>query len=531
MPDSEFDKQVQEELQGLRLRPSAAVWENVEKEIRRKKRRRVAILFWLVAAIGLLGYSGYRLTQRQETTLAANPVPAAGRPEQQPPASASTNSSTPTDKQPAKSNLPNGALQDQDGAVNSRTDHTTESAPSTPSIVDNNKTADKKSNNTNSNFSHNISPLKQKQQQADITKKHSRNGHSTDPRTVIVNGRTQKQRPGKFPVQKSDSPETEGSLAETNGSAKDPATAVTNNGNEVKPVTPITTDTETTELHKDSAVAQVEKKDSIAEVKAPVVKKQGKTSKIKWALDLAVGASGPIKSPFLLGTEKSNSDRNYSSPANQGGIWGPVPPAGGFGPVYVPRSDIKPGPAARIGVLAEFPVSKRISLSTGLQYQYQSNNIRIGYYKDTSLVFSNYASQMVSVRAVYQGSQQKTFTNRYHYLQVLFNFHWQMNNSKKLPLMLNTGFTAGYLLSSNGLVYDSLQGGIYYHDNNAFNRFQLSFSTGVSFRFNTKGAFQWSVGPEFNMGLRRLVKAEYDKKQYPVFLGVNAKMYLPSRRK
>lgn len=531
MPESEFDKQVQEELQGLRLRPSAAVWENVEKELRRKKRRRVAILFWLVAAIGLLGYSGYRFTQKQETILAANPVPSATLPEQQLPATSSTNSLIATDKQPVESNLPNGTLQNTDRAVNSNTDRNTESTLSTQSTTDNDRTAGKKSTIKDNALSDKNAPRSAKgKQHGGAAKKRSLKGSSTDPQAGVVNGKSKKQKPQRSPVKK-DTPAEEGSLTGTNGSAKDPATAVVTN-NETNPVTSVTTLNENTELNKDSALAQAEKKDTVAEVKAPVVKKQGKTPKVKWALDLAVGASGPIKSPFLLGTGRDNLDMNYSAaPSNQGGIWVPVQPPGNFGQVYSPRSDIKPGPSARIGVLAEFPVSKRSSISTGLQYQYQSNNIRIGYYKDTSIVFNNYASQMVSVRAVYQGSQQKTFTNRYHYLQVPFNFHWQMNTSKKLPIMLNTGLTAGYLLSSNGLVYDSLQGGIYYHDKNAFNHFQLSFSTGVSFRFNNKGAFQWNVGPEFNMGLRRLVKGEYDKKQYPIFLGINAKVYLPSRRK
>jgi hypothetical protein len=531
MPESEFDKQVQQELQGLRLRPSTAVWENVEKELRRKKRRRVAIVFWLVVAIGLLGYSGYRFSQRSEKGLASTATPAAEQHAQQPAATTSIHPSATADTQSIGTSLTDNTPVGLNGPVTG-TDKNAVGSPATPSPSDYDKSVGEKSKNitADNNARNNTASAKQKQRKK-IAKHSSDNNPPTDHERVTAKGKYKKQphsKNGGKGVTKTGEPETDAA-----GMAREDKTvAPENNSGEIASTGTLPTDSNITTLKEDTAVALVEKKDAVAEGQAPVVKKQGKTPKVKWSVDLAVGGSGPIESPFLLGTGTEKSALNYSAaPSNQGGIWTPIQPPGTFGPVYVPRSDIKPGPAARIGVLVELPVSKRSSISTGLQYQYQSNNIRIGYYKDTALIFSNYAAQTVSVRAVYQGSQQKTFTNRYHYLQVPFNFHWQMNTGRKLPLVLNTGLTAGYLITTNGLVYDSLQGGIYYHDQQAFNRFQLSFSTGVSFRFNTRGAFQWSVGPEFNMGLRRLVKSEYDKKQYPVFLGINARVYLPSRKK
>lgn len=89
----------------------------------------------------------------------------------------------------------------------------------------------------------------------------------------------------------------------------------------------------------------------------------------------------------------------------------------------------------------------------------------------------------------------------------------------------------GYLISTNGLLYDSLQGGIYYHDKSAFNKFQLSLNTGLSFRFGNKRAIQWSIGPDFSMGLGKMVKVEYDKKQYPLFIGLQGRIYLPGRKR
>src|SRR6185503_19288325 len=56
MPENEFEKKVSSELQQLRFKPSEAVWMKVEERIRKKKRRRVFIILFLLAGIALLGY-------------------------------------------------------------------------------------------------------------------------------------------------------------------------------------------------------------------------------------------------------------------------------------------------------------------------------------------------------------------------------------------------------------------------------------------------------------------------------------------
>ena len=70
MPESEFEKQVQEELGQLRLRPSEEVWQNVEKELRKKKRIRIVFLIFLLAGLALLSYPGYQFFKQSPNDLA-----------------------------------------------------------------------------------------------------------------------------------------------------------------------------------------------------------------------------------------------------------------------------------------------------------------------------------------------------------------------------------------------------------------------------------------------------------------------------
>ena len=56
MPENEFEKKVSSELQQLKFKPSEAVWMRVEERIRKKNKRRVFIILFLLAGIALLGY-------------------------------------------------------------------------------------------------------------------------------------------------------------------------------------------------------------------------------------------------------------------------------------------------------------------------------------------------------------------------------------------------------------------------------------------------------------------------------------------
>ncbi len=57
MQENEFEKKVQNRLDGLSLVPNEEVWKQVEARIRNKKRRRL-IFFWMLAGLFLTGGIG-----------------------------------------------------------------------------------------------------------------------------------------------------------------------------------------------------------------------------------------------------------------------------------------------------------------------------------------------------------------------------------------------------------------------------------------------------------------------------------------
>lgn len=66
MQENEFEKQVQEKMDELRLHPSDAVWLKVEAEIKKEKRRRWGLILFPVLVLGLL-YGGYLLVKRDNS--------------------------------------------------------------------------------------------------------------------------------------------------------------------------------------------------------------------------------------------------------------------------------------------------------------------------------------------------------------------------------------------------------------------------------------------------------------------------------
>src|SRR6478736_4837686 len=56
MPENEFEKKVSSEMQELKFKPSEHVWLRVEERIKKKKNRRIFVIIFLLAGLGLLGY-------------------------------------------------------------------------------------------------------------------------------------------------------------------------------------------------------------------------------------------------------------------------------------------------------------------------------------------------------------------------------------------------------------------------------------------------------------------------------------------
>jgi hypothetical protein len=176
-------------------------------------------------------------------------------------------------------------------------------------------------------------------------------------------------------------------------------------------------------------------------------------------------------------------------------------------------------------------MSKKSRFSAGLQYAYSSNQVNTGGKQDSTinLASNNYSSAQVNV--FYRGAQQNKYTNSFHFIQIPLWYHLQLNKGKKLPLQWNMGLSFGYLFSTNGLVYDTSYGGIYYHNKGAFNKFHFNMATGLSFRLKGKNNSEWIIGPELSFDLKKLINNPAGKKQYLMYGGISTRFLFPQKKR
>ncbi|RYY14499.1 MAG: hypothetical protein EOO04_30125, partial [Chitinophagaceae bacterium] len=132
--------------------------------------------------------------------------------------------------------------------------------------------------------------------------------------------------------------------------------------------------------------------------------------------------------------------------------------------------------------------------------------------------------------AIYRGFQQKSYVNKFHFIQVPVQYELQLNKGMKTPISWNIGLSAGYLLTTNAIVYDSSAHGRYYHDKKAFNKLQWNINTGFSFRFGIRNKIQWSVGPEISLGMNKLMKDGYTPTQYLLYGGITGRIFLTKKK-
>jgi hypothetical protein len=270
------------------------------------------------------------------------------------------------------------------------------------------------------------------------------------------------------------------------------------------------------------------KKDSVAEKVAvnnetiPTATKKNKRASINWGIDLSAGISANREDLFSFsGGQKSAAADYLSSPSNNTNYVSP-------GIVYSPSS-IQSGFAFRAGLVAELKISPKSSFSSGLRYAYFSNTIQVGS-RNTAVAITTTA-QNGRISSYYRGFPDKEYTNRYHFIQLPVQYQLQLNKGVKLPVSWNIGASAGYLFATNSLVYDAVAGGVYYSNDDAFNKIHFNLNTGFSFRVGNKKKIQWSFGPELSLGMNNLTKDDYAKKQYLLYGGMTGRIIFSKKNK
>lgn len=464
MPN-EFEKQVQQMMDELKLVPSEPVWQKVELQIRKKRDRR-RVIFWISFLTLLLGGGLWFGIDQYSHHISYNEENSSMKKDSKEPNQNSSTNKQKTVEQAGKENfdaVPNNSFQ---------TRNNVESYPEkTGNSIDEPIVYNKISKRT-TNLNQTIPESKKNI----AATRHGNEISKTLSNDVVADKPLNDRRKDQESITKPNPVSNTDSIA---------TTAISDNNKITGQKTPTADSAKTDNISsKDSA-----QKEDTAQLKKVITKKYASS---KWKLNFV--ASGGASNLNRLSVFNGEKALFFSAPNyNSGGQ------ATGGNLFYYGPSGIKKGFSFSAGAIAKKQLSKQTFFSAGLQYNYYSNTIQVGNKINQSRTLMDFS---VSNYYTNTATALRPYKNQYHFVSLPVAIDWQL--LKKIPLNLHTGLAMQYLVKTNGLVFDYTSQS-YFNSKDAFNRMQFFLEPALTYSIPLKQK-TLSFGPQLQYGLTRLEK-------------------------
>ena len=478
MAENEFEKNVRSEMDEFKLHPSGEVWFKIEERIREKKRKRRILFFVFSSAIALMlgGYGIYHFSGSSTRADAQSELEKSDKPHEQ-----------------NKTESTNGGLDKETIAIK-------------PTIPVENLEQTKKVHSVEKQ-----KQIVQSNKEKMITSVLKGNSIAQDQKPD-VNESGKKENDTKVDNTKQESVST--SLLNAQPETRPPdQKEIPKAGNENLTL-------------KDTAGPTLQELKDKRSLRVSNRKKGDKVSnKITWGINFSAGTSVITEDAFSFKSSAADVRYVYSPGSNTGG--GPLA-GGGGGPVAYynyPQSQNKPAFAFKAGIIARRNISKRSSLSAGLDYSYLADKIKVGAGQSQGQTQSAFAL------SYYGGSPQQTYTDHFHFIELPLNYNWRVTKNEDHFLSLSAGVSPSWLLTTNALIYDTAFGGVYYHNKDLVTKTHFNFISGVSYQFKTKRSLEFAIGPRFSFDVTEVFKSDLDKRKYLLFTGIGATIFFEKKKK
>jgi len=482
MAVNEFEKKVQKMMDEFKLRPSEEVWQNVEKNIALRKRKRRIIFFMVFSCLGLM-VAGYGINNFL------------------------TSSNTTTQKNQKLSGKLQAKTNDGEGSGNNQKIKTKNIKPNKITVRD--EALNKKSVNDKSVAAQNYKANEIKRvwaQNKNIDRLKWRNA------TPFVGSIQSKREKEKNSV--TDATDR-GTIQDISSEKNQLNSTDANNQQIITAIAP-----KNISINKTGTVSKNNDQDKIDQALSGIkqINRHDKSiAGIKWGLNFSAGYSKITQN--LLFHKTGGQSNAYSSNS-------PGTVNGGSTGFMNPQSASNSSFAFQAGVTINKNISKRSKLSIGLQYTYLADRIKTG----TKQASNAQLSYLFNISAYYNSTAQETFTDRFHFIELPIMYDWRITGNSNHFLSINAGASISYLLSTNALVYDTAAGGIYYHNNSSFTRKTMNFISGLSYHFGGKN-FKLAIGPQFSFNLNDIIKSNPDQRRYFLYSGLDANMIFEKNKK
>lgn len=506
MPENDFEKQVKRLFDEMRVNPSEKVWPQIHTRVKKDKNRR-RILLWLPAAIVLLVTGGYLLTSTMPGSDHHNKEVAGNEIQNVPAEQTREPLSIVPDNPGGKANeeaVAAGENNNQATGENIQNKLTGEELQSAQRI--------------NTEKLVNRSGIRQGRDRN--VRKANRSASPLTPAPIESNLSTDETgRLSTVQVKKSNIPEQDIQQS----AATDIAYEFRDFTGAPLPVTPFTLDAPKTPRSLEGYQNK------------PVVKLNPKKS-WEWGVAAGTGVSSIHNGNVvnILGektVERANYDAMSYNNLNSVSGSAALAPQTNMPLALAPLpSEVRRDFSWLAGAYAKWKFKPRLALTGGLQYHQYTTNRTVGditYPSNANINFS-YASQQSYARYSGSYSTGKKYTNRYHFIEMPLGIDWQFSNSRKLPLYLNTGLQLSYLVSSNGIHYDT-KAGVYFENKSYFNKMQGGVYLGATAKLFSGTPYALNIGPSVYYNAVNLTKPIANVKQQLIYVGFNMQWAIGTR--
>jgi len=500
MHDPKFEKEVQQKMAELEFSPSESVWANVDAAINGRRRRRAG-LFWRFALPGLLLVAGgaWYFLQEAPSKTAATAVTHA------PAANGTTRTS---DNNKTSSGTNNSTL-----SSNKTTPKGTNAMGNSTS-ADNSATPGNSSSTGNSTATNKSTPA-DKSAPADKSTNSATTGRPREGSAVAV-----------IPARKgagassTHSPDPFTADAKTGSIGSDDLNG-TNSGN----------------VNRNAAFnpALASLHSGLSPIRAGKLESKAATTTVKtlskprnpWEAGFAGGAGiSSLHQMKLANYSLVQSDL----PASQTAANAITTYAARPTKEYV--STVDPGPAFWLGIVAQKRLGPRWNFSVGLDFHYYSNRVHVGqqvsgYTPSSATFLTAQAVAPIQSYPYYSRGDEQSYMNRYYFLELPVAIEWRINRSHLLPLYLDGGFSASYLVGASAVYYNT-HSGVYFKDAGVANRTQFNLNTALMVGLPVQ-KIRVLVGPQIQYSLTPLLNTDVSGPQH-IFYGGIRLVVMPGKK-
>ena len=537
MHDPKFEQEVQQKMAELEFGPSESVWANIEAAVNRRRRRRAG-MFWRFALPGLLLVAGGAYYFLREAPATTSPTAVVNRPA----AAHSTGTTPESAATPARGNAsdPNSvASAPNNDALNSNkvaaTPNGIASNPNNVSLTPNSTTSNTNktsshSNNSTLNQNRTPNPNKITPNGANATGNSTNSATTGRPREGSAVAATLAKRGAGASRTHSPDPFTAAAKTGNAGSADD-------DDNRVSDVVAAATATGNNAASRNATFnpALASLHSGMNPVRAGKLESRTTTSTVQTLSK----SHNPWEAGFAGGVGLSSLHQmklaNYG--LNQSDLPSSLTTANAI-TTYAARptkeyvSTVDPGPAFWLGILAQKRLGPRWNFSVGLDFHYYSNRVHVGqqvsgYTPSNATYLNAMAVAPIQSYPYYSRGDDQAYMNRYYFLELPVAIEWRINRSHLLPLFLDGGVSASYLVGSSAVYYNT-HSGVYFKDAGVANRAQFNLNTALMVELPMQ-KIHVLVGPQIQYGLTPLLNTDVSGPQH-IFYGGIRLVVMPGKK-